>query len=41
MPGVPAAPVPANDDGEEQRTAAKALSALLAHSIQERLNARR
>jgi HK97 family phage portal protein len=34
-------PEPANDDEEEQRTAAKAMSALLAHSIQERLNARR
>jgi len=34
-------PEPANDDDEERRTAAKALSALLAHSVREKLNARR
>jgi len=36
-----APPEPANDDEEAQRTAAKAMSALIAHSIREKLNARR
>lgn len=40
-PAAPASPKPANDDEEAQRTAAKAMSALLAHSVREKLNARR